>query len=136
MDEFLYEYLITLFNSVLVYDLRLHDEMNSTYYMPELTSSKYLDKYEKMRNEFKFGFADFDEDHDGNCMSKLSKFMPRINSSKDKSCKIGKECANQLNSFRHIKQDLEPDEFLKAKILSYNHYKKILTTLCFTLDAF
>lgn len=136
MDEFLYEYLITLFNSVLVYDLRLHDEMNSTYYMPELTSSKYLDKYEKMRNEFKFGFADFDEDHDGNCMSKLSKFMPRINSSKDKSCKIGKECANQLNSFRHIIQEMKPDEFLKAKILSYNHYKKILTTLCFTLDAF
>ena len=61
--------------------------------------------------------------------------MPRIKSSLDKHSRIGRECAEKMNSYKKFNSNTEPNEYKKAKILSYNHYRKVLTNLAHHLDT-
>ena len=56
-------------------------------------------------------------------LSRLSFYLPRVKSSLDKRSRIARTCARRLN---HYSDD---DENLKTKILSYNHFRKILSVL-------
>ena len=55
--------------------------------------------------------------------------MPRVKSHIDTSSRIGRECAHRLNPYKNISAETNPNEYKKAKILSYNHYRKVLTSL-------
>jgi uncharacterized protein (DUF924 family)/predicted esterase len=123
-SESLYTFIIQLFSKQLFKDLKRLDAENKSNLVQELTS--YSDK-----SEFK---ADFDYTHDnGNeLLSELAKNLPRIRSSIDKRSRIARECAQLLNPYVNVAETPEKQE--TAKIVSYNHYRKCLTAICFYND--
>lgn len=67
-------------------------------------------------------------------MSLLAKVMPRIKSHLDKSSRIAHECAHLLNPYTHIDPTTDADVYQVCKILSFNHYRKVLTIICSFID--
>jgi hypothetical protein len=63
--------------------------------------------------------------------------MPRIKSHIDKQSRIARECANHINPFEHLltTNKNNQDSYQVAKILSYNHYRKVLTNICVFADS-
>jgi hypothetical protein len=61
--------------------------------------------------------------------------MPRIKSHFDKRSRIARECANIFNPFTHLNPVTNPDAYNVAKMVSYNHYRKVLTSICSFLEA-
>jgi Ran GTPase-activating protein (RanGAP) involved in mRNA processing and transport len=110
-----YNYFIKLFTNKLVDDLSFIDFKNKTYNLQNLTSLNKSYPAELENNEY--------------VMSNLAKFMPRIKSSIDKRSRIGRECANILNPYLNLNENVDLNEYEKLKIKSYNHYRKILSFL-------
>ena len=119
--SFLYDSLIQLFTSKLVLDLTLSDVKQKSNCVQALTSQNSIDELTLLKAN-------------GN-ISELAKYMPRVKSSLDKNSRIGRECAESLNSYKKFNPDLEPNEYKKSKILSYNHYRKVLTNLTHFLNS-
>lgn len=114
----LYSFLINLFAQQIVLDLKQLDNKQNSKKLAELVSIDLttfkLDENKLYANENGF-------------LSDLSKHLPRVKSSIDKRSRIAREIAKILNKYDESSTD-------KDKIISYNHYRKCLTAICFYND--
>ena len=126
---FLYDHLIVKFFDQLAFDLSLVDKCQSSYHLQGLTSFHKLDPdlrefEEKVKNKLNLMNKDCDENQIdmSNFVSNLAKYLPRVKSSIDRKARVAREIANLLNDHKTSNDEV-------AKILSYNHYRKILSII-------
>jgi len=118
----LYECLIEIFTNKIAIDLSLLDNKLRTHHVKELISTKCVEDINVLKA--------------GDNISNLAKFMPRIKSHIDKNSRIARETAERLNSYKKFNPETEEaNAYKKAKIISYNHYRKVLTNIAHYLNG-
>lgn len=119
----IYEFIIQKLTNQLITDLLIMDKKRNTHNLQTLASNLEETKQiiEQSKKQLDL-IAQKDEEFQ---MSNLSFYFPRIKSSIDRRSRIARECAIKLNSFN--------SNDLKQKILSYNHFRKLLSILTFQL---
>jgi predicted esterase len=120
-SRFLYEFLIDTFFKQLLADLKQLDSKNKSNLTQELT---WLHSNE-FTNPGDVGSLLLSENRQG-MLSDLAKRLPRVRSSIDKRSRVARECARKLNPYQEGSET--------AKIVSYNHYRKCLSAICFYND--
>ena len=154
LDDF-YSKLIEVMTIQLMIDLKSLDTKKNTYLVQELTQVNLQERRFKINRGSLFSGLNSDDEPSSINLNKdeveeyglnslafisdLATYMPRIKSSLNKRSRIAKECALRINPFddsniilkRLNSQSPDPpnDLLLKQKIVSYNHYRKILTAL-------
>lgn len=134
--ECIYEHLINLFSKQLMQDLRQIDSIKNTYYLQELTSIGQIKDQNNNEAESddeaenKSLLKSKSDDSEEVLISRLAIHMPRIKSSIDRKSRVGRECAHKFNPYKHIDEATNPNDFKRHKIISYNHYRKVLSNIC------
>ena len=124
--EVFYTHLIGIMFEQLIFDLSWIDKQKNKFYLQELTSfykrtdSELAETNKKIKSKL---------NEENNFVSGLATSLPRIKNAIDKRSRIGRALADRLNPYTN--NELVGEEQLKGlKMLSYNRYRKILSTIC------
>jgi Ran GTPase-activating protein (RanGAP) involved in mRNA processing and transport len=115
----IYWSIIETLSEQLLNDLKLIDIKNKNNLVSELTGGIFKTQTNTVENETNYDISD------ETSISDLALYLPRIKSSINKHSRIGSEIANHLNAYNSSL--FNADQNKKAKIISYNRYRKIIS---------